>query len=185
MHPSSFLSCENFRTKYLNPNNLLQIADVGSYDVNGTYKKVFNEPNWHYVGLDIRPGPNVDIVIEEEQWFPATVEYLKPLNPAFEYINPLNVTVPKFDVVVSGSTLEHVRKPWQWIKEVDSILKPNGLCFISVPNTWEHHDYPHDYWRVWPEGLEVLFQEVGWTTLEAFTFGEYGNDTVGIARKPS
>ena len=38
------------------------ILDVGSYDLNGSVKKYFKSNN--YLGVDIYPGPNVDIVID-------------------------------------------------------------------------------------------------------------------------
>ena len=39
-----------------------QVLDVGSLDVNGTYRPLIEGRGWSYCGLDIRRGPNVDVV---------------------------------------------------------------------------------------------------------------------------
>lgn len=166
MHESSLFQCKEFIVNYLLDFEELMIADVGSYDVNGTYRDLFfiGGSHWGYVGLDIQPGPNVDIVIpsgENDEWFPMYKRM--------------------FDVVISGQCLEHVPKPWKWIKQIASITKPGGLVWITAPHTWGFHEYPKDCWRVWPDGLRALFDEAGLEVIEAFTFH---NDTVCIGRKP-
>lgn len=90
MHPNSMLECLKFRDKYVDDETKKSVIDIGSYDVNGNYKVLF-EPEHNYVGLGIREGPNVDIVVgEDSYWSPAG----------------------KYDVIISGQCLEHVRKPW-------------------------------------------------------------------------
>ena len=39
----------------------VNVLDIGSYDVNGTYRKIFNDPIYQYTGMDMSSGPNVDI----------------------------------------------------------------------------------------------------------------------------
>jgi len=39
----------------------LNVIDVGSYDMNGSIKKIMPENN--YIGVDIMKGPNVDLVM--------------------------------------------------------------------------------------------------------------------------
>ena len=41
------------------------VLDVGSYDVNGTYRPLF-PAGWDYLGVDIEKGPNVDLVVAGE-----------------------------------------------------------------------------------------------------------------------
>lgn len=178
MHQSSLDSCKRFIDTYLDPNDKLHIADVGSYDVNGTYKPLFDSnvleiededfrkrQNWKYVGIDIQSGPNVNIVVEDVGYWLDGID-------------------EPFDVIVSGQCLEHVRKPWVWIKQVASILKHNGLVFITAPNTWGYHAYPIDCWRIWPDGLSALFDEAGIIPLELGRAGEHGDDTWGVGLKP-
>ena len=115
-----------------------KVLDVGSRDVNGTFRDLF--PNHDYLGIDIEPGPNVDIVVE-------------PFNYPFE--------ANTFDVIVSGSCLEHVTKPWKWIREVSRILKLGGRLCVIVPYQHAYHEHPVDCWRVFPEGMRALFEEAG------------------------
>lgn len=114
------------------------VLDIGSRDVNGTFREYFREHK--YIGLDITEGPNVDVVAGEYEY-------------PFE-----NDSIP---VIVSGSTLEHVRKPWAWMREVARILAPSGQLCIIVPYQHPYHEHPVDCWRVYPEGLKALFEDAG------------------------
>ncbi|MCU0567004.1 MAG: glycosyltransferase [Oculatellaceae cyanobacterium Prado106] len=40
----------------------------------------------------------------------------------------------KFDVVVFGDVLEHLRDPWKTLEQVKSILHPDGYVVASIPN---------------------------------------------------
>lgn len=160
MDHQSMRLCEEFAGKWLDPKVPLAIGDVGSKDVNGSYRSLFAFPKWIYVGMDIEPGPNVDIVLPNEyEWdFPSL----------------------QFDVIISGQVLEHVRKPWKWIHSLASILKPNGIIFISAPNTFQFHPYPFDCWRIWPEGVRALFEEANIKEEDIFAEDYL---TVGVGRK--
>ena len=163
MHDTSLINCNAFIKEYLSESDKLLIADVGSYDVNGNYRMFFDRDNWTYIGLDITAGPNVDLVIPERDW---TITH-----PSLS---------ESFDVVVSGQCLEHVRKPWLWIKDVVSLAKPNALIWITAPNTWGFHEYPIDCWRIWPDGMRALFDEAGIVDISCFICQR---DTIGIGRK--
>lgn len=131
----------------------LKILDVGSRDFNGNFKyhiPVFGEDlkpffsECEYIGIDTDAGDNVDIVV-----------------PPYDYPFPDN----HFDIIISGSTLEHVRHPWRWIKEVARVLKVGGRVCIIVPHTHPYHEFPVDCWRVFPEGMRALFDEAGLTEI--------------------
>ena len=48
MNSYSSSAVSNFIKMYLNINDNLNILDVGSYDVNGTSKNMFDYSNWKY-----------------------------------------------------------------------------------------------------------------------------------------
>jgi SAM-dependent methyltransferase len=85
-------------------------------------------PSCEYVGLDIHPGPNVDRVGDAHQ-----------LSSLF--------APEDFDAVFSISVFEHLAMPWKVILEINRILKPGGLLFISTHPTWPAHELPWDFWR--------------------------------------
>lgn len=161
MHDSAFKDAKNFVEKYLSPTDKLKIADIGSMDVNGSLKSLFLQNNWSYVGCDLSKGKNVDLVLDSLYLWNG-------------------IKSNTFDVVVSTQVLEHVQHPWRWIKEIERIVKPNGLVYICTPNTIGFHEYPIDCWRVWPDGMKGLFEETCLKPIEVYAKIP---DTTGIARK--
>ncbi len=181
MHDTSYAYMENFISKYLDPNKKLDIADIGSFDENGTYRPLFENDrtkhqNWKYIGVDLVPGPNVDIIVPHP----------------FKYDN---IEDNSQDVVISGQALEHVVRPFLWMTELYRILKTEGLICIICPWYEALHNGPHykDYWRVLPNGMKTLLTESGFEVLEvfrgradsieSFTRKLDIGDTVGIGRK--
>lgn len=73
------------------------------------------------------------------------------------------VTADSYDIVLSGQVIEHVRKIWVWIKEVERVCKPGGVVIIISPVSWPYHEAPIDCWRIYPEGMKALLEE---TSLE-------------------
>lgn len=161
MHRSSKKRMGEFVQKYLDHSRKLRILDVGSYDINGSYKELFTSPNWEYVGADIEEGPNVDILLKHHyQW---------------------NIPEESFDVIISGQCMEHVEDLKEWISPMKKILKKDGLVCIIGPNKFKEHRHPVDCWRIFPDGMRFLLGKVcSFKVLECF---KKGIDTVGIARK--
>lgn len=153
-----------FAASYLDPGAPLQILDVGSLDINGCLREIFNQSPWQYTGLDIQSGPNVDIVLSDPYKFPMEKE--------------------SFDVVVSVSAMEHVEDIYAWSEELIRILKPNGLICLTAPFSWAFHQYPLDCWRFAPDGMRFLFiKRGGLTEIEIKLVGFQGDVCLLIARK--
>jgi SAM-dependent methyltransferase len=148
-----------FAAEYLSRWRRSDILDIGAYDVNGTYREIFNKRRWSYTGADIEAGPNVDLMLADPYDWQLGREW---------------------DVVVSGQTLEHVAKPWLWIQELAAALRPGGICCVIAPHTYHFHEHPIDAWRVWPEGMRGLFEHAGLVTGELRV---NDTDTVGIATR--
>jgi len=152
MHNSSMIEMSKFVETYLDRTRTLNILDVGSYNVNGTYKVFFDSQRWSYTGMDIEPGPNVDIV----GW---------------------NNVVDTYDVIVSGQCMEHVNRPWEWIRQVNKHTVPGGLICIIAPHTWGEHRFPIDTYRYFPDGMRDLFN---WAGIDEIDIYRNNTDTVGI-----
>lgn len=167
MHGSALREMTRFRDRLL-PEEVLKIADVGSRDVNGSYRHLFDRANWKYVGLDIEPGANVDIVLQgQNEW--------------------ANAPDDEYDAVISGSTLEHTRLPWIFMKNIARIAKPGALVCVIAPYSWGYHEHPIDCWRIYPEGMKAVMECSGLSVIEVYMVADDDNkacgDTVGIARK--
>lgn len=47
------------------------IVEIGSRNVNGAVRDLFNQE--HYTGIDLRPGPGVDIAVDALKWNPPSL----------------------------------------------------------------------------------------------------------------
>jgi len=124
------------------------VLEVGSLNVNGTYRTLF--AGCEYVGLDIREGKDVDVVVEDP-WDWKELEGRK------------------FDLIVSGQCLEHVEYPWKTAKLMLEHCAPDGYLAVTAPARQVRHNYPSDYFRYFEQGLIALFEgeidvvSAGWT----------------------
>lgn len=85
-----------------------KVLDVGSLDVNGSNKSLFYD--CAYIGLDIGPGKNVDI------------------------ISPVHLSgfpTGYFDTIISGECFEHDRHFEQSIKAIVRMLRKGGLFVMT------------------------------------------------------
>jgi 2-polyprenyl-3-methyl-5-hydroxy-6-metoxy-1,4-benzoquinol methylase len=153
MHISSFLRMEWFRDTYLGGAHLsgkIRILDVGSYNVNGSYKGLFSEERFSYIGLDMEEGPNVDIC---------------PKNPySWE-----EIPSESFDVVISGQAFEHMEFFWLCMAEIARVVKKGGMVCIVAPRGFKRHRYPVDCYRFEADGLVGLAKYVRLKPLHAST----------------
>jgi len=88
------------------------ILDIGSYDLNGSVKKYFKNNN--YLGVDLYPGPNVDIVMDGSQ--------LKELKK-------------KFDITISCNCFEHAKNWDEIFKSMYDVLNNDGILIFSCAST--------------------------------------------------
>lgn len=138
MHDASLTEMTRILARWPGGANLL---DVGSYDVNGTYRPLVERKGWQYTGLDVCVGPNVDIVSPDPYHFP--------------------LADAAYDIVISGSTMEHVQAIWLWVPELVRVLRPGGMLAIITHTNYPYHRYPVDCWRVMPDGARYLFDLTG------------------------
>ncbi len=150
MDAPSYLRMEWFEQTYLAGGNTYAILDVGSYDVNGTYREIFADSRYHYTGLDMQAGPNVDIV------------------PANSYIWR-EIENDSYDVVISGQVFEHVEFFWITMAEIARVLRPGGLTCIIAPRGFEFHRFPVDCYRFDVDGMVALARYCNLTPLHAST----------------
>ena len=125
------------------------ILEIGSRGVSGSSLRPHFDRPGGYTGMDIHAGTGVDVV--------GDVHQLSTLFPANH-----------FDAVCSVSVFEHLAFPWKAVMEINAVLKPGGLCFVSTHPVWPPHELPWDFWRFPLAGLKLLFSEaLGFRVLEA------------------
>ena len=172
MHRNSIDHMQALVQRYLQPGTPLLIGDVGSYDYTGSYRALFTDPAWKYVGIDLNEGPNVDVVLPSPYSFPFPDGH--------------------FDVLVSGQAFEHVKFFWLTWTEMVRTLKPGGFIFLIAPSRGPEHRFPVDCWRFYPDGYRALAEYAKIDCLEAttdwaaypFARGRIWGDTVGAFAKP-
>lgn len=176
MHQSSLDKMLDFRERYLAgmEKHSLRIVDLGSQDVNGSYRPLFDVQDWHYTGLDLSAGRNVDLVLTQSyRWH--------------------GIRSASIDVCISGQALEHIPYFWLTALEIARVLKPDGLCCIIAPSAGYEHRYPVDCWRFYPDGMRAFADYARLRVEEAYTDwnpDEHADDSacwqdsVLIARKP-
>lgn len=176
MHQSSIDKMTTFRDRYLaaKRSQPLRILDLGSQDVNGSYRSLFSKWPWDYAGLDMVAGNNVDIVLHTPYvWSEIFSE--------------------SADVVISGQAFEHIQYFWITMLEVARVLKPGGMCCILAPSSGPEHRYPLDCWRYYPDGLvslahyaqmEVIEAVTQWQDLGYADESDLWHDSMLVCRKP-
>jgi glycosyltransferase involved in cell wall biosynthesis len=114
---------------------LAKILEIGSYNVNGTLRDCA-PPSAIYVGVDLSPGPGVDIVLEDPHLLPFADEH--------------------FDAVVSSSCFEHDPMFWVTFMQVVRVTKTGGFIYINAPSNGSYHTVPFDNWRFYPDAALSL-----------------------------
>lgn len=137
-----------------------RVLNVGAKNENFDFfknpKTFFNARE--YVGIDLRKGDWVDVVMD---------------------VKDLKFPEKYFDCVVCTETFEHVDNPFKAASEIERVLRPWGYLFFTVPFNFPFHDYPSDYWRFTPEGVNLLFK--GLAREELYFNGDEKNPATIIA----
>jgi SAM-dependent methyltransferase len=120
-----------------------RVLEVGSLDVNGSVRSdIVALGPADYVGIDIRPGPGVDVV-----------------GDAGDLVEKFGENA--FDVVISTELLEHARDWRRIISNIKRVTKPNGVMIVSTRSYGvDFHRQPFDYWRYQKEDFEAIFSDV-------------------------
>lgn len=137
MHKSAMTRMGWFVENYIPNDKEVKVLDIGSQDVNGSYRQLFAGTKATYTGLDMCTGKNVDIV---------------PKDP----YNWEEIVDESFDFIISGNAFEHIEFPWLTIKEIEKKLKPKGFTCIIAPFALVEHRYPTDCYRYFSDGFIAL-----------------------------
>ncbi len=156
MHTEQIEYCQKIANQYPEHFKNKTVLDVGSQDINGNNRYLFTDCT--YLGLDIGPGKNVDIVK------PVHIFYN---DEALKCKNTDNY-VFGVDTIISTEMLEHDQYWQKSLKAMYKLLKPGGLLLVTAAgvNRAEHgttrttpEASPHttDYYRnITPEMINSV-----------------------------
>lgn len=79
------------------------------------------------------------------------------------YYDGINIPFPDeyFDSVVCFEVLEHTFQPGILLKEINRVLKMNGVLLLTSPFIWDEHEQPYDFARYTSFGLKHIIIENG------------------------
>jgi len=111
-HTEQWIFCEKVKSKFPNYFKGMKVLDIGSFDVNGNEEFLFEDCEFY--GLDLSPGPGVDIVCS-----------------AHEYDAPDE----SYNTIISCECWEHNPFYKESIQNAVRILKSGGLFLFTCATT--------------------------------------------------
>lgn len=134
-----------------------RVLELGPDHLPSTFARVTNDPDITWDTADIGEAGR-----SSQLTYVMPDEYTVPVGPG------------EYDIVFSGQVIEHVRRPWTWMRELARVCRKDGLVITINPVSWPYHEAPIDCWRIYPEGMRALCEEAGlevivstWGCLEA------------------
>lgn len=94
--------------------------------------------HWRRLGLDVRPGPGVDLVADAHR----LAEHLEP---------------ESLDGFYSHAVFEHLAMPWAVVLQLNRVLRTGALGWIVTHEAFPLHEWPWDFWRFGPGCWDQLF----------------------------
>jgi SAM-dependent methyltransferase len=140
------------------------IYDFGSWQAPGQkwgdLRPLF--PGKNSIGVDMREGPGVDTILDLHQ---------------------LELRNGSVGTALCMETLEHVEYPRRAIAEIYRVLRNGGIFVVSTCLNFRIHEYPDDFWRFTPAGLESLLRAFPVRVIEAMGKADFPHTIVAVAAK--
>ena len=122
----------------------------GGSPVAGDLRPLFAEHP--FVGVDMRPGPGVDHVMD---------------------LRALSLEDASVGTALCLDTLEHCEDPPQACRELARVTAPGGVCVLASVMLFGIHAYPSDYFRFTPEAMRSMLAQ-GFDDVWATGIGDPG-----------
>jgi SAM-dependent methyltransferase len=152
MHTNSQLLFQKYAVEIFRPG--MHVLEIGPDRFPSTYQSLMANSSLTWDTLDLYPNARLTYTAKSEYAFP--------------------IQDNTYDAVLSGQVIEHVRKPWLWMRELSRVCKIGGLVVTVNPVSWPYHEAPIDCWRAFPEGMRALYEDASlevilskWESLEA------------------
>jgi SAM-dependent methyltransferase len=108
----------------------------------------------------------VDLAIGDDSWDYRRLDVVAD-------VSALPMAAGCFEAAISIVTLEHLPDPASALAEIARVLKPGGRLLLVVPQEWEVHQAPHDYFRFTRYGVRRMLEKAGFVGLHVLAAGGY------------
>jgi len=112
-HPEQLEFMRLARTNLTNSIKHGRILEIGSYDVNGSIRDIFNDGK-EYIGVDLTPGPGVDIV---------------------SFGHKLDLADGYFDLSISAECFEHDPNWKETFENMVRLTRPGGVVLFTCASS--------------------------------------------------
>jgi SAM-dependent methyltransferase len=147
----------------------ITVLDIGGRDINGTCRPLF--PNARYTVLDIRDGPNVDIVADAANWIPDRTYDIVVCTETFEHTDVWrDICRTTFRALTTGGRL------------IVTCAGPGRAVHSAIDGEFRLHDGEH-YANITPDDLYTALASAGFVDITV-DFLPHPCDTRAIATKP-
>jgi len=82
-----------------------------------------------------------------------------------------------FDTVLAAEMLEHIPDPNACVAEIARVIKPGGRFLLTVPLVAPLHQWPFDFYRFTPKGIEAIVQRNGFEVERVTPRGNFASAT--------
>jgi SAM-dependent methyltransferase len=123
-------------------------------------------------------------VVEGSEWNARSAERV-PKDPAIPVhvgdLLDLDLQAQSYDAITLWHVFEHVRRPYETLLKIKSLLRPGGWLFLAVPNAgsaqarryglhWFHHDPPRHLFGFGLTSLAPLLEGAGFHIQSTSTY---------------
>lgn len=126
------------RARAMQSPRVLELGTRQAIPGRSTRKKHLFPNASEYIGSDIEPGADVDLIADVHRLTHFTGE-------------------SAFDIVFTEAGFEHFKYPHLAAHEIMKSLRLGGLVFVQTHQTFPIHAVPHDYFRFSKDALRSLF----------------------------
>jgi hypothetical protein len=126
---------KNLKNKFPERFKNCSVLDIGSLDINGNNRFLFEE--YEYIGVDVGDGPNVDVVSKGHEYH----------------------SDKKFDIVISSECFEHDMFYPETIRNCVELTKSNGMFTFTCASTGRAE---HGTRRMGPQDAPLLQDYDSW-----------------------
>ena len=156
--------------EWLAPQARGRLLDVGCGE--RPYEDLFDAHVTGYVGLEYPP---VADNLHPEIW--GKLAQLHGVVDVFGDGQRMPFKDAAFDTVLALEMLEHVAHPDACVREFARVLAPGGTLLLTVPLFAPLHQWPFDFYRYTPKGIEALLGRHGFVIQHVLPRGNFASTT--------